>query len=550
MRRFNRKTQLVGWLIALALIGLAITQIVLLRQAFTSERGAFERSAVVALSKASLALTSDEILQVIVSSSLDSIDPHALSVPPGMPHTGIGLFRSEERTIFTLDSIEEQQYQFQIVGDSLTCELELNSDRMIRSIFVKQEDTVIVGTDTTFTTRVDTFGMEPGQMAHIDVRSFDNNVDSARIMLVQSTVDRLLQRDVLPVSERLSLPLIDSLVSEALTAEGITLDYQVGVVDRMTDTLIVADTNGNVNELIASPYRTGLFPYDRLSRPADLVAVFPDRTRYLWTRMLPVAIPTGVFLLLVGAGLWYVLRLLVGQQRFSEQLVGFINNMTHEFKTPISTIQLASEAIARGDVQTDSEKLTRFNRMIQEENSRMKLQVEKILQMAVIEDGAIEMSREPVDIHAILSGAIASARLVVTGQSGSLEHYLWAERPVVLGDAVHLGNVFRSLLDNACKYSGDSPVIRVETENVNGSLHVRITDRGIGIAPEDLKHVCDRYYRVTTGDRHDAKGFGLGLSYVKLIVESLGGSLTLKSALGKGTEVLVSLPICNEQVEN
>jgi two-component system phosphate regulon sensor histidine kinase PhoR len=162
-----------------------------------------------------------------------------------------------------------------------------------------------------------------------------------------------------------------------------------------------------------------------------------------------------------------------------------------------------------------------------------------------VEEGGVEIKHEPVDLHSIIERAVESVNLTVSSRKGQLESRLEADRHTVLGDDLHLYNIVTNLLDNACKYSSDAPQIRIFTEKHNGHIILRVSDRGIGIADEDRKHVFDRYFRVSTGDRHDVKGFGLGLSYVKLVVDALDGDISLNSALGKGTEVVIKLPLHN-----
>jgi len=246
---------------------------------------------------------------------------------------------------------------------------------------------------------------------------------------------------------------------------------------------------------------------------------------------------------LVVSGFVYTIRTIVRQQRLSGLMVDFINNMTHEFKTPISTVALASEAIGRPDVLTKKTKVQQYNRMIAEETQRMKAQVDRILQMAQLEEGDIELNRIDVDLHELIGKAAGAFALQVETRGGRITPVLRAEFSTLSGDPVFLIDIIRNLLDNANKYSTGAPEITLTTSNVEGMVVLQVSDRGIGIAPEHQKKVFGKYYRVPTGNVHDVKGFGIGLSYVKLLVEAHGGCISLKSEPGAGTDVEVRLPV-------
>jgi len=290
-------------------------------------------------------------------------------------------------------------------------------------------------------------------------------------------------------------------------------------------------------------YRAPLFPHDLFAERADLLVFFPDRSSYLWHQMGPLVFPTIILMTIIVACFAFTIRTILAQKRFSGLLISFINNMTHEFKTPISTVQLACEAIKRDDVIEDRERVLRFNAMIEEETQRMKSQTDKILQMAVLERGDYELKRASVDMHTIVDQAVKAVALHVEKRGGRMTCHLNAPDSTVAGDAVHLSNVVHNLLDNANKYSPVTPSIAVETQNVDGQFKLSVSDNGIGLSPEHQKLVFQRYFRVPSGNVHNVKGFGLGLSYVKLMVEAHGGSIDLSSRAGEGTKVVVYLPI-------
>jgi two-component system phosphate regulon sensor histidine kinase PhoR len=204
---------------------------------------------------------------------------------------------------------------------------------------------------------------------------------------------------------------------------------------------------------------------------------------------------------------------------------------------------LASKAIARPDILPDSDRVLRYNEIIHDENSRMKQQVDKILQMAVLEDGDYELNLVPLDVHGVIQKAVENIALQVERKGGKIRCKLEAESHMLSADAVHLANIIYNLLDNANKYSPEEPHIEVTTRNADGLLKISIHDEGIGMKEEDASRAFEKYFRVPTGNQHDVKGFGLGLSYVKLMVEAHNGEVSISSSPGKGTTVDLSFPM-------
>lgn len=290
------------------------------------------------------------------------------------------------------------------------------------------------------------------------------------------------------------------------------------------------------------PYTAPLFPNDVLSQHYRLSVYLPEKSSFVLGEMAGLVGLSFGFIAIIIASFLVTVRSIVRQQRFSSSVVAFINNMTHEFKTPISTIALAAEAILKPEILKSRPKLRTYTSLIAEENARMKQQVDTILQMAVLERGEFEVKMETVDIHTIIANAVRNVALIVEQRNGAIRTELHAKEARVRGDQHHLSNVIRNLLDNAIKYSPARPEIDIATETGPDGVHIRISDRGIGIASAEIDRVFEPYFRVSRGNTHDVKGFGLGLSYVKLIVEAHHGTISLRSEVGKGTVVEVMLP--------
>ena len=235
----------------------------------------------------------------------------------------------------------------------------------------------------------------------------------------------------------------------------------------------------------------------------------------------------------------YTLFVILKQRRLSEVQKDFINNMTHEFKTPISTIAISAQVLKDPKIANNPERLLNYANIIDQENQRLKQQVERVLQMAELDKGEIGLKNEDLNIHKLTTEVVAGRRI---GMEGTIELNLTAETFVVRGDSLHLSNVLGNLIDNAIKYNQNVPHIKVTTRNTGGYLELSVNDNGIGIASSEKEKIFDKFYRVPTGNIHNAKGFGLGLSYVKGIVEKHLGRISVQSIQGAGSTFRITLP--------
>ncbi len=231
------------------------------------------------------------------------------------------------------------------------------------------------------------------------------------------------------------------------------------------------------------------------------------------------------------------------QKRLSEMKNDFVNNMTHELKTPVSTISLASQMLSDRSIPDEQKNLGQISRIIQAESKQLGFQVERVLQMAIFDHGELKLKLEEVNLHDIIDTVAQNFLLQLDKREGKLEFFPEAEDAVVNGDLMHLTNVVSNLLENAIKYTRLKPEISIATRTENDSLVVSVMDNGIGISKEDQKRIFDKFYRVPSGNVHNVKGFGLGLSYVKLIVEQHHGSIKIKSEPGKGSQFDIQLPL-------
>ena len=344
-------------------------------------------------------------------------------------------------------------------------------------------------------------------------------------------------------------------LKQALEDQGINLNYEYGVYSTDSKTFTILNgiylaeigassqsSNSGVNSpLYESEYQVSLFNTE-VDTPAFLKLFFPRKTSWLWSKVYPVLLSTILFTSLILACFSYTIFVILRQKKVSEMKTDFINNMTHEFKTPIATISLAADSIINPSIISKEDKIRRFAGIIKTENKRMLNQVEKVLQMARIDKRDTNLNLTEVNMHDTIIKAVENIRLQVEKRGGLITTDLKSVKPIISGDATHLSNIIHNLLDNANKYSKETPQISVATEATSDGILIRIKDQGIGMSNESLKHIFDKFYRVHTGNLHDVKGFGLGLSYVKAITDAHKGKIKVKSELNKGSEFIVTLP--------
>lgn len=269
---------------------------------------------------------------------------------------------------------------------------------------------------------------------------------------------------------------------------------------------------------------------------------FPNREAHLLNQM-GIWSFSSVVLLIVIFFFSYTLFVILKQKRLSEIQKDFINNMTHEFKTPISTIAVSTEVLKDPNIIHQPERLRNYAGIIEKENSRLKHHVERVLQMARLDKENIELKKEPIDIHQLIHDAIGNVSLLVQEKNGRIKPDLQATAHELKGDKLHFTNVLNNLLDNAIKYCNTIPEISIRSYNQENKIVVEVKDNGLGILPENQKRIFQKFYRVPTGNVHDVKGFGLGLSYVKTIVEEHRGEIKLSSEIGKGSTFTLFIPL-------
>ncbi|MFT5231986.1 MAG: signal transduction histidine kinase [Candidatus Krumholzibacteriia bacterium] len=512
--------------LSLALAGLMILQVLLLKYAWDLKEQAFTRGVQSAVAATVLSLESREIEGSAYEFIFDTSATTGHSVTAAAPR------RTRTKTWQTRRFRNQE-----------------NSGTENHDLHFSAPDSIVIIVDG---------GSASGHREYI--------VQPTEPMDLRRVVGNWIAREPAPIHERVDLSemrevLVDELLNLGIDVEpgfGVVRPEKAGIADFVSargrnrfpaapvgngePEVLLASDNITEADLIASPFKAQLFPLDPFASNLDLVVAFPESRMFLVWQIWPLWLASIFFITVIIFSFVKAWRTNGEQRRFADQLVDFINNMTHEFKTPISTVSLAGEALLREDVQGQPQTLARYTGMIIDENKRMHRQVDKILQMARFERGDVEFKKEPVALEGLLESVVASFSLQIEKEGGQLTCELATSEHLVWGDRVHLESIFSNLVDNAMKYSPESPQLKVSSSLVDEYLIVKVSDRGMGISRENQRRVFEKYYRCPTGNRHDVKGYGLGLSFVNSLVSAHDGYVELHSLLGQGTTVTVSLP--------
>jgi Signal transduction histidine kinase len=345
-----------------------------------------------------------------------------------------------------------------------------------------------------------------------------------------------------PLNERVNFKNLDGYLRAELINNNINITYHFKVIDHNgREVYRCSDFEEKGSE---NSYAQILFPNDPPAKMSTLKVHFPARRDFIFATV-GFAIPSMVFTFVLLITFIFTIYVVFRQKKLTEMKNDFINNMTHEFKTPISTISLAAQMLKDPAVGKSPQMFQHISGVINDETKRLRFQVEKVLQMSMFDKQRATMKMKEIDANELISGVINTFTLKVESYNGKITSSLEAEDPFIFVDEMHFTNVIFNLMDNAVKYKkpDDDLVLNVKTWNESGKLLISIQDNGIGVKKENLKKIFDKFYRVHTGNRHDVKGFGLGLAYVKKIITDLKGTIRVESDLNVGTKFIIALPL-------
>ena len=348
-----------------------------------------------------------------------------------------------------------------------------------------------------------------------------------------------------PLKERVNFKQLDHFLKTELFNNGIDIPYHFSVTDRDGKEVYRCSDYVHDDEKI---YSRLLFEKDPPAKMGFVNIFFPTLDNYIFSSV-KFMIPSIIFTVVLLITFIFTIYIIFRQKRLTEIKNDFINNMTHEFKTPISTISLAAQMLNDPAVGKSPVMFKHISGVINDETKRLRFQVEKVLQMSMFERQSVTLKKKEIDAHELINGVVNTFRLKVEKNNGTLEAELNAQDPVIFVDEMHFTNVVFNLLDNAVKYkSPDRDIaLKIRTWNESGKLCISIEDNGIGIKKENLKKIFDKFYRVHTGNLHDVKGFGLGLAYVKKIIADHKGSIRAESELNVGTKFIITIPLFKEE---
>ena len=368
---------------------------------------------------------------------------------------------------------------------------------------------------------------------------------SGRLDLLDNAQYEIVYKDIAavkPIQERVTNEMMQNLLFDELNEYGVKTPFEFNVYSNGLATKIKSERFRYEKK---STYSIPIFIDNDGNNKYQLLLTFPQKKKFLFSELIGICILSIIFTLIIIIAYASALNQLIKQRQISLIKTDFINNMTHEFKTPIATINLALDAIKNPKIIDDKEKVLRYLQMIKDENKRMHAQVENVLRISKLEKKELDINKESANIHDIIEDAIEHVNLIVDDRNGTITTHFDANRTSVLLNDVHFTNVIVNILDNAIKYSPEEPVIDIYTENVKDFVIVKIKDQGSGMSKVAQKRIFEKFYREHTGDLHNVKGHGLGLAYVKRIIEDHNSQIFVESEKGKGSTFIIKVPLIN-----
>lgn len=508
-----------------AVIALIFIQLMWVQDAFEVQKQQFNllinKSLAQITSKLELKETYNQIQGELVRTG-DSLGLGRLNLPRSLSTT-------EDNQVYDSPETSQSYYSFQ---DQNPGNIETQLD------LISGDTAIAVSGNSLY--QNDSYGTQSRQVKpRNDIEQTYNLLITNKKVYIEKVINQILQNES-NIEDRLSYSTLDSLIRQEFDERGINLRFEFAVrTGNARYTLRSAGFNPMVKFQM---YKSLLFPHDVRTSPNFLIVYFPTRENYLFRSvgtMAGASLTLALIILIISSVAIYVI---FRQKRLSEIKNDFVNNMTHELKTPISTISLASQMLADKTLGTDAKNLEHISSLIQEESKRLGNQVERVLQMSILEEGKMSLRIQPVYFDHLVRQAVEKISLQIQKKNGSIELDLESGAEPIEGDETHLTNVVFNLIDNAMKYCQKDPVIKIASRSTSRSIQVRISDNGIGIGREYLNKIFDKFFRVPTGNVHDVKGFGLGLSYVKKVIEQHHGTISVSSEPNAGTNFTLIIP--------
>lgn len=353
------------------------------------------------------------------------------------------------------------------------------------------------------------------------------------------------ERSKQSLAKRIDSTFIVEQLKEELLLRNLPLGFEMKISKGKEDSILYDFANSSSNRNLENYYSAVLFPSETSDNEAKISVYFPNRSSILMGNTQMMLFSSATLLLILIGSFTYTILTILKQKKISEMKTDFINNMTHEFKTPVATIMIASESLKDPEITEDKSRITRLANIIYDENNRLGNHIERVLNIARLEKDNLELNRELINVNDLIEGVVDSMELQFKKNNAEVFLELNAARAMILADELHLSNIIFNLLDNSLKYCEENARIEIQTKNKSEYIVISMKDYGIGMSKEQQAKVFDQFYRVPTGNIHNVKGFGLGLSYVHDIVKRMKGTIKVKSELGKGTEFEIAFPLNN-----
>ena len=514
-------------LMGVALLGIVAVQFYWFNNSVKVRNELFDRSVNDAITKAAIKLENNHNFKLIqqFSHNADSFDWHTAPPPPPVPQ--------DIDVVIQRDSSNKREIR-----------VFSNPKRPIRRPLLRRDDTTL----THNLGRLKVIASQSATHDSNDSLTETTNHIEVRIGEKAEQLEIFAQKMVFEfndweIGKNIDTEQLNKNIRSELDDKNIPIDFKYAIMAR--DSIVTSNLQ-DAGQHVHNWYKTTLYPNDIFRKNLELAVYLPDRDVFIGkttTLLLGLSVIfTLVILITFILSITFILR----QKKISEIKSDFINNMTHEFKTPIATISVAADSIINERVIGDSEKVRFFTGMIKKENKRMNEQVERILQIARLDRKDFDFRLHEVDAHTLIEDAIESISLQVEKRGGQIATQLDAEKSVINTDPTHFTNLIYNLLDNANKYSPHKPEIKVKTLNDSEGLSVIVEDKGIGMTKAVIGKIFEKFYRQTSGNIHNVKGFGLGLSYVKAILEANKGDIRVQSEPGKGSRFTVFIPFTTE----
>lgn len=509
----EHRIKIIIGLMTVALLGLVGFQYYLIQSLMKVERERFDRSVSEALNSVVTQIDRKEAVNALQAEMKQQIDTTHHK-------NGITIKKITNNSSVNVEQVINNRNNFRFITKS-------DSEDIPKSL-------IMMGENESEITKEEIF---------IDVNQ--DTILVSKFNLVTEVVTDLLTKRIDLKTRLNSLPL-DSLLNQELLDRGIELKHSYAVLDKEKKPILLSEESDST-KLINSNYSVRLFPLDLTGDQSQLKVYFASTSNYILGNIAWMLGLSGLFLISIGVIFFMTIRMLLRQKKITEVKNDLINNITHEFKTPLSTISIASDALADSSFSKDENMLKKYTRMISTENKRLTTMVESLLNTAAFESGNYKLNLEELNINSLIENVVDTLEEYLESHSAKVELNLESSTDLVLGDEFHLSNVFKNLIENAVKYCRDNPQIVITTKNYNSSIVVYVKDNGIGISKEHQRRVFDTFYRVPTGNIHDVKGNGIGLSYVKKMVEAHKGNINLKSKIGSGSTFTIILPVLKNE---